>query len=271
MIFYTKSRRLPPSCFALIWPGVDALHSGPVPPIRYNFRAFSSSATVHANRLQETAELRNAYFALRHGQSFANLKGIIASDPSTACDQYGLTSAGREQAQAAALSVVKYFANQKNIEAPFEGVCVLTSDFLRAKETARVVVDAIQQHNLEIPTLPIHLYKGDAVIETRLRERWFGEWDLSRDSNYIEVWKDDALDPSHTRGGVESVDSVVERVTRSIIEWDALFENKMVVCVAHGDILQILQTSFRKLDGSKHRTLNHLETATLRRLELFVQ
>ena len=36
--------------------------------------------------------------------------------------------------------------------------------------------------------------------------------------------------------------------------------------VAHGDVLQILQTHFAGVDVSAHRQLDHLPTATLREL-----
>ena len=45
-----------------------------------------------------------------------------------------------------------------------------------------------------------------------------------------------------------------------------------IVCVAHGDVLQILQTAFKKMDPSNHRSMENLEkkrkNATLRPLEL---
>ena len=42
----------------------------------------------------------------------------------------------------------------------------------------------------------------------------------------------------------------------------------MVVLVAHGDVLQILQTRFACVDPRTHRSLPHLETAPLRSLSL---
>jgi len=41
-----------------------------------------------------------------------------------------------------------------------------------------------------------------------------------------------------------------------------------VVLVAHGDVLQILQTAFLKKSGSVHRSLDHLETASVREMDL---
>ncbi|KAG7344413.1 histidine phosphatase superfamily branch 1 protein [Nitzschia inconspicua] len=105
-------------------------------------------------------------------------------------------------------------------------------------------------------------------MDTRLRERYFGEWDLHSDQHYHDVWKDDATDPSHTVKNVESVWGVTDRATRCVLSWDATLQNHWIVCVAHGDVLQILQTAFSKMDPSQHRSLEHLETATLRPLKL---
>jgi len=45
--------------------------------------------------------------------------------------------------------------------------------------------------------------------------------------------------------------------------------NTVIILVAHGDVLQILQTGFEKMDGSRHRThLPHLETAVPRHLRM---
>lgn len=197
--------------------------------------------------------LQNHYFALRHGQSLANVAHKICSNPDIACHAFGLSVIGQEQALAAAQDVVTQFQHRK--------LAIFSSDLLRAKQTAEIVF----QH-AKAAKVPIH--QDQVVLDTRLRERWFGDWDETSDINYEEVWKDDVRDSSHTFGGVESVDSVMERATQCIAEIDAQLENYMVVVVAHGDVLQILQTAFCKLDGTHHRSLEHLETARLRPLIL---
>jgi probable phosphoglycerate mutase len=241
-----------------------------VPPVRLRHQQRSSSSSLAAsaafrNQLEESSSLNNDYFALRHGQSLANVAQIIASNPELACHNYGLSEVGKEQAKMAGATVVELYNTQsqhpqKNYN--YEGILLLSSDLLRAKETAEIVAEALQAAS-------IPLYYDNVVIETRLRERGFGAWDGGSDKHYPDVWKDDAMDPTHEIQGVESVLSVMDRATQCIREWDTLVPNQMmVICVAHGDVLQILQTAFTKLDGSKHRTLEHLETATLRRLEL---
>jgi len=222
------------------------------------------------NNPSAPASLRNDFFALRHGQSEANVAGLIASDPAVACYKYGLSATGQQQAQKAAQEIIRT-AFAGSIERgggggsskKYSGIAVISSDLLRAKETAEFAVQGIQ--NLDDDDRLV-LHTGGLILDTRLRERGFGTWDGTADSNYPRVWKDDALDSSHTVNGVENVDSVMRRATELVVEYDQKLENHMIVLTAHGDVLQILQTAFMKLPGTQHRTVEHLETATLRRL-----
>eukprot|EP00980_Cylindrotheca_fusiformis_P000197 scaffold36_cov127-Cylindrotheca_fusiformis.AAC.7 len=215
------------------------------------------SLSAHPNHLECISSLNNSYYALRHGQSEANVAKIIASDPDVATVRYGLSEFGKDQAATAGTTIVQEFKSQS-----FDGILILASDFLRAKETAEFAADVVRKDPR------INLVGDGVILETRLRERRFGEWDGGSDEHYTDVWRDDEQDPTHTTKGVESVVSVTDRATRLILEKDQEYENHMVICVAHGDVLQILQTAFSKMDGSLHRSLEHLETATLRKLSL---
>jgi broad specificity phosphatase PhoE len=249
----------------------------------------STSGSTNCNHLLNVTQLSNHFFAVRHGQSEANVARVIASNPATATLSFGLTALGRAAAENAARQVVQVY--QESVvqqRKPYQGILVVSSDFLRAKETATILANTIQEAS-------IPLYSRDAVVagdvsrsfgnlmlDVRLRERWFGAWDGTSDANYATVWQDDAMDSTHTQHGVESVDSVIERATSCIVEWndilgrhstktDANFQTClpwMVLCVAHGDVLQILQTAFEKKNGRHHRSRPHLETAQLRPLVL---
>jgi broad specificity phosphatase PhoE len=317
--------------------------------------------------------LHNRFFGMRHGQSRANVEGVIASDPTTATVRYGLSDEGLAQARRAGKQLVRDFleerrrcqrhntntntntytnANNKNKNSsndndtarsngnaqrePPIGIVVVTSDFTRARETANALVQAVRDHNDGLSSeekdddddyIPLYCMSnangagGDVfpavatattttnalpntntntilpitpppTIDVRLRERWFGEWDGKSDVHYQDVWKEDAMDPYHTQHGVESVWSVVDRATALVCDWDEQIRttaaaaiavcgdttdtdttttssgcNSMwVICVAHGDVLQILQTAFchATMDPSQHRSLEHLETATMR-------
>ena len=235
------------------------------------FLASSSSSPSSPNRLLELDSLRNRYCALRHGQSLANVAKLISSHPQHATVQHGLSQTGILQAKAAGKDVIEYYFQQAE-SLLLQGIAVLSSDYLRAKETAQHVVDAIVLHNdNNDDSKKIPLYGGGVVLEERLRERWFGDWDGGSDVHYPDVWRDDVMDPSHTHQNVESVNAVTDRTTACIVEWDQQrgLDNHLVVLVAHGDVLQITQTAFSKhVDGSQHRSLPHLETATLRPLHL---
>ena len=215
-------------------------------------------SSTSCNRLWGRSNLRNDYFALRHGQSLANVEGIIASNPEVACNEYGLSDMGMNQARSAGKLIAQVYMSSIT---EYKGILVVSSDLLRAKETADCVADAAREAS-------IPLYNDTVVIDKRLRERGFGSWDFGSDKHYRDVWQDDAIDPTHEVMGVESVSSVIERATECIVDWDERAHGYFVICVAHGDVLQILQTAFNKIDGSLHRSLDHLETAVLRSLKL---
>jgi broad specificity phosphatase PhoE len=200
--------------------------------------------------------LSNQFVALRHGQSQANLQRLIASSPAVATTRYGLTDLGRQQARKAGKDLVQVYQQGSH-----KGVAILASDLLRAQETAECVREALQEADVKV-------YESKVITEARLRERFFGEWDETSDENYHNVWKDDAEDASHTNKGVESVNATLERTTACICEWDGKLDGYLIVCVAHGDVLQILQTGFARMDPRLHRSLEHLETATVRLLQL---
>jgi glucosyl-3-phosphoglycerate phosphatase len=198
----------------------------------------------------------------------ANQGRIISSNPNVATIQHGLSPVGHEQAIVAASKVVEYYTNAK-----FDGIVILTSDYLRAMETAQHVARGFSNDNSSSSSSLSLDDNSDKtmrllLVEPRLRERWFGAYDGGSDDQYHQVWKEDFLDPTHTQSGVESVHSVMRRATECILDCEESYFNHLVILVAHGDVLQILQTAFAKMDGSLHRSVEHLETATLRPLVL---
>ena len=180
---------------------------------------------------------------MRHGQSEANVAGIIASDPNVGCTAYGLSETGKKQAIHSARSTTEL---NKNIH-------ILSSDFLRAKETAEIVQAEIQSNH------PIHFTE-------KLRERFFGDLNGQNDHQYQSVWTLDQNDPHHHTFGVESANEVVVRTSALINTLEQQFSNETFLLVAHGDVLQLLQTWFQDVPASQHRQLPHLNTAEIRRL-----
>jgi len=192
---------------------------------------------------QSSPSFHNDYYAMRHGESQANLQKVIVSYPGTGTTDYGLTEAGRQQVRASASS----------FSAPTTQLRIYSSDFLRARETARLVQNIVQP-SCELTLTPL------------LRERFFGELEGSGDEAYPAVWSRDATDPGHTWKGVESVLCVADRTSELLEELEARHNGANILLVAHGDVLQILQTRFASVPPSQYRQLPHLQVAEIRRL-----
>ena len=232
-----------------------------------------STTTKIINHLNQLDSLTQSYYALRHGQSLANVAKIISSDPKISTVEHGLSDVGREQAKAAGDAFAAEYVGSSSKSTRTDtsrGVAIFSSDFARARETASIFAQSLR-------SLGIPLYGGDVVLERRLRERYFGVLNGGPDTGYQAVWDADVGDADHNKFGVESANSVLERTTQLITELDGRLSSQSgddgprwkCVLVAHGDVLQITQTGFlRHVDASRHRSLQHLETATIRELIL---
>ncbi len=175
---------------------------------------------------------------MRHGESEANVAGLIVSDPEQGCHTFGLTENGKQQV----LSSIKGFS-----ETAFD--VIITSDFLRARQTAEIVAELC---NLPAP-----------VIKPDLRERWFGEWDGQSDIHYQDVWNNDIKPDPTNDTNVEPVENVLQRGLNVIKQLEKEYSEKSILLVSHGDMLQILHTAFNGLAPSQHRKLPHHRTAQI--------
>lgn len=185
--------------------------------------------------------MNNRYWAMRHGHSQGNEQGLIVSAPAVGLQGYGLTPLGRRQVEASL--------------AGFSGVTrILSSDFLRARETAALAGERLG--------LEVHYFEA-------LRERFFGDFDGRSTECYHQVWEADSRDPHHRLGGVESPAQVTERLTRLISELEEQFHSEVILLVSHGDPLQFLETAFLGQCPTTHRQRRPLETAEIRALAAF--
>lgn len=231
------------------------------------------SASI-ANKLRHVNKLQNQYFALRHGNSLANQMKIISSDPAISTVQHGLSCLGHEQARNAATKFTDWFLKEHTGNKA--GVAIFSSDFTRARETAEYMAHSCNDAGIplfvkdgymsvskktttsqQLDEIAIVASKYSSVnVDARLRERYFGEFNGGDDSNYNRVWQEDTRSAEHNMWGVESVASVTSRVTSLVLDIEntlSKHDGKEWCCllVAHGDVLQITQTAFCKLDGSK--------------------
>ena len=181
------------------------------------------AADGSASHLSGVDRLTNTFSIMRHGQSKANVAGIIVSCIEN--DQrgdYGLSELGRAQAleaaQACGLS---------------RDTVIFSSDFSRARQTAEIV--------------RAHLDAPEVKLATPLRERCFGDWEGSATDNYARVWAADETDTDQAGSGVEPVAAVLDRTTALIVDLERRYSGRHILLVSHGDTLQILQAAFLRL------------------------
>lgn len=187
-------------------------------------------------------KLKNNYYVMRHGQSKANVAEIIVSHPEHGThEDYALSELGRKQAKKSA----------ENCDLSDKTI-IYTSDFSRARETAEIMREVLAAPEIH--------------TSENLRERHFGEWEKTESSNYANLWEHDKTSADYRENSVESVNSVLERATRLVLNLEKRYKDKDILLVSHGDTLQILQTGFEKVDPGGHRSLRPLETAEIRQV-----
>jgi probable phosphoglycerate mutase len=194
--------------------------------------------------------LRNHWFALRHGQSLANVEGIVVSDPANGCDGYGLTDTGRAQFQQ---SLALDRRQALGAIAPDHQALIVSSDFARAAQSAAIAAQLLQTDT-------------DVQISKLLRERFFGRYELSSAEAYDTVWQADSKDATTATHGVEPVICVARRMAGLVEILDQQHLGRTIVLVSHGDPLQILECVFNAIPLSQHRELPPLDNAELRLL-----
>jgi probable phosphoglycerate mutase len=199
------------------------------------------------NHLQRRQRLSNRYYGLRHDRSLANEAELIVSAPEHGVSQYGLSQEGRQQvASAITEAIIKRLLDQTTL--------IVTSDFARAHESAEIVAYLLGTRQI--------------LMTPKLRERYFGRWEWQHSRHYQEVWGADLLDGAHKQHEVESTHQVLARTTSLIQELEEAYAGRTILLVSHGDVLQILQTAFERVDSAQHRQLLPLETGQIRELQL---
>ena len=183
---------------------------------------------------EKVASFKNSYIGFRHGQSHANIAGIISSDFEIGVNgPHGLTPTGETQAKGAIGELFKAVGGSEKFERG--DVAFIASPFSRARQTAQLAATEIEK-NLG--------RKVDIEIVDGLRERYFGEFDQRALIYYNKVWPVDQIDSQNSRYGVESVADVCQRVLSVIEDCENKYSSKVLVMTSHADTLQVLNTLF---------------------------
>ena len=158
------------------------------------------------NALNHLKTLKNKYLGLRHGQSLANCQSLIVSKPENGVDHYGLSEMGKEQVR----QTIHKAVSDEVLDCSFR---IISSDFKRARESAEIA-----QALLQTPSA--------IKLDSRLRERDFGDYELKSNAFYELTWEKDAIDPSHTHHQVESAESVMLRASTLVKQLEKDYQNE---------------------------------------------
>lgn len=194
----------------------------------------TSDASAHASRI----------YLLRHGQSEANVKKLIASSPAAAGEAYGLTSTGRSQVRTSVMAALAAGTLPASCR-------VVSSPLLRARETAAIAADLL--------STSVH-------VDARLAERGFGEFELGSDEHYERVWSEDRANPAHVRWGVESTTAILDRVTTLLRELRASDDTAAFLLCTHGDVASVLLCATHGLSLTEHRDVGAMANGEVRRI-----
>jgi len=200
--------------------------------------------------------LKNYYYLLRHGQSTANVQGIISSARSLAgSTKHGLTLLGIQQGKDSASSLVDMIAEDVNdgSDSSTKQVYFYSSPFARAKETAQACLKGIEGNEEvadKVKALGLGI-KDEILLDDGLMERFFGRLDAMELSTYAYVWPVDMFEPTHTAFDVESVAAVSTRIRSTLLNIDSQHSNggNHIVLTSHADVLQITQVYAAGLDN----------------------
>jgi probable phosphoglycerate mutase len=186
----------------------------------------------------------SSFYLLRHGQSEANVQGLIASSPAAAYEGFGLTDVGRSQVRTSLLAALDAGIVPRDCH-------VVSSPLLRARESATIAADVL----------------GTSVrVDPRLAERGFGQFELKSDEHYARVWSEDRADPAHEDWGVESTRSILDRVTSLMRELHESDDTGTFLLCTHGDVASVLLCATQGLSLTQHRDVGAMGNAEVRRL-----
>jgi len=170
---------------------------------------------------------------MRHGESDANLMGVIVSDPAIGCERFGLTQRGSKQVIASAMAYTGEAFTQ-----------IIYSDFLRTRQTAQLMAESLSTPSRQ--------------QDTSLRERFFGHWEGKSAEHYQSIWQQDQISKQRDDDGVESTEAVLQCGIKLPKRLEQPYQNHVTLLVSHGDVLQILRTAFVGKPPQQHRPTTRL-------------
>ena len=180
-------------------------------------------------------ELKNTYYALRHGQSEKNVLGLAISYPEA--KDYHLTEKGRKQVSAAA-----DWLKDKNID------LIISSDLTRTKDSADIVS---RELNVKV------------IYDDKLRELDYGVYNNKLVDEYHGFFADNNdLEERFMKApeGGETWTQVSQRMMEFLASMEQKHEDKTLLIVSHGDPLWLMQWASQCVSIDKLKDVSYPDT-----------
>lgn len=159
---------------------------------------------------------RNNYFILRHGEADSNAQGIVSAQPD---NPHHLTEKGKAQVQNAARELAS-----KKID------FIFSSDFVRTRETAELVADALG-------------IKRDSIIyDKRIREINTGDFNLKPIEEYRNYFSSQFEKFHKKPPGGETVHDVKVRTGEFLYDIDKKYKDKNILIISHEYVLWMIES-----------------------------
>ena len=153
-----------------------------------------------------------------------------------------------------ACGVLEALLLEYNRDVLADKMIVISSDFMRTRETAEI----LHQH-FSVET--------SLRLDPRLRERGVGNLEKKAEENYYKIMIKDKEDPTHTEEGVESVNSMVSRMTCAVRDLDKEFKDKIILLVSHGDPLLSLYSRCCGVSLCEYKKLSPFQNCDVREVD----
>lgn len=177
-----------------------------------------------------TKKSGNSYFVMRHGETENNVKKIVSSDPTSNT----LTEKGKEEIRKS-VQMLKDFGIEM----------IYTSPFLRTKETARIVAEALG------------ITPESIISDSRLGELDFGSLSGKPEKDFYAYREEYASHFTEPMPGGESYADAKRRFGAFIYEIESSVKNKKVLIVTHGIGLETLSIVARGGDVNELAKVVH--------------
>lgn len=230
-------------------------------------------------------QTRHHYVVMRHGESTANVKHIMITDPKVDGEEYGLTEKGRKQCIESGHKLKKLM---DNLGFDSGNTYIYYSDFERTRQTASIVYNIMlypdDEYDWDKESIDFwrNHHEYHCVPSKLLRARNYGDLNglsgLDIMSKFAEITKYDKIDPNHNKYNVESFNNALDRTKQFVINMEekGIKNNeskKLIIMVSHAMASQALQTWFQNKNNNndKNKVPQPMQNGEFRDLSLLTK